>query len=108
MPFISADLLAAERDRMVESGADIVIPHTGQGPEPFHSLYRREICLPHIETAIQEDKWRVDSWFTQVKLETFSLEEIQHYDPKLLSFRNVNTPEELQDAIKLALQMDEK
>lgn len=102
MPFIDVELLGAERDRLINTGADIVIPHTGQGLEPFHALYRRETCLPHIETAIQQSKWRVDSWFGYVNLETLTLEEIKLYDPQLLSFQNVNTPEELQEAIKLA------
>ncbi len=102
MPFINYDLLAALRDRLVETKADIVIPHTGEGLEPFHAIYRRETCLPPLVAAIQADKWRVDSWFAQVKMHTFTLEEIARYDPQLLSFRNVNTPEDLQNAARLA------
>jgi molybdopterin-guanine dinucleotide biosynthesis protein A len=106
MPFINRDLLAAEHDRLVETGADMIIPHTGEGLEPFHAIYRREVCLPHIAIAIQQNKWRVDSWFSRVKLEMFPLDEIKHYDPQLLSFQNVNTPEELQGAINLAKKID--
>jgi molybdopterin-guanine dinucleotide biosynthesis protein A len=102
MPFINADLLAAERDRLIELEADLVIPHTGEGLEPFHAIYRRETCLPPLTAAIQADKWRVDSWFAQVKMHTFTRDEIIRYDPQLLSFRNVNTPEDLQTAVHLA------
>ncbi len=33
-------------------------------------------------------------------------EEIQRYDPQMLCFRNVNTPEELQEAEELALSLN--
>jgi molybdopterin-guanine dinucleotide biosynthesis protein A len=102
MPFVNRDLLAAERDRLIETEADLVIPHTGEGLEPFHAIYRRESCLPFVAAAIEADKWRVDSWFSQVEVITFPLNEITRYDPELLSFRNVNTPEDLQSAIRRA------
>jgi molybdopterin-guanine dinucleotide biosynthesis protein A len=40
----------------------------------------------------------VDAWFSQVKLQLMRVEEIRRYDPKLLSFWNVNTPDELHQA----------
>ena len=105
MPFINYALLAAERDRLIETEADIVIPHTGEGLEPFHALYRRETCLPHVSAAIEAGRWRVDSWFDRVNLQTFPLAEIPRFDPQLLSFKNINTPEDLQKAIRLAEQL---
>ena len=106
MPFINAALLNAERDMLIRAEADMVMPHTGEGLEPFHAVYRRTTCLPHIINAIDNDKWRVDSWFGKVKLDAFPLEEIKRYDPELLSFKNVNTPEDLQSAIQLAKRID--
>ena len=104
MPFVNALLLAAQRDLLVACQADIVIPHTGGGLEPFHAVYRREVCLPHILAALEAGKWRADAWFDQVDLRVLSAGEISKYDPGMLSFRNINTPEELQAAEKLALQ----
>ena len=75
-----------------------MIPHSGKGLEPFHAIYRRETCLPPIQQAIETDKWRVDSWFSQVKVELFRREDILRYDPQMLSFWNINTPEDLQKA----------
>jgi molybdopterin-guanine dinucleotide biosynthesis protein A len=105
MPFVIARLLAAQRDLLVASEADIVIPHTGEGLEPFHAVYRREACLPHILAALEEGKWRADAWFDQVTLRVFSADEILKFDPGILSFCNINTPEELQTAERLALQL---
>ena len=108
MPFVNPDLLAAQRERIVETNADIVIPQTEHGLEPLHTIYRREACLPHVEAALQAGKWRVDAWFHQVNMETFSLEAILTHDPDLRSFRNLNTPAELEAAIQLAQTMEQR
>ena len=104
MPFVNADLLAAERDLLLATQADIAIPRTSGGLEPFHAVYRRDTCLPAIAAALEADLWRVDAWFPQVDLRALSLDEIRRYDPQLLCFLNVNTPEELEDAVRLAAQ----
>ena len=106
MPFVSPDLLRAQQQILLDTPVDLAIPRSGEGPEPFHAVYRRQTCLPAIQTAIQADKWRVDSWFSQVKVHIIKLEEVQLYDPQMLAFRNVNTPEELLEAEQLAHQID--
>ncbi len=102
MPFASPDLFAAQRDALLESRADIAIPKLPDGLQPFHAVYRRETCLPHIQAALQADRWRVDAWFGEVQIRYFSAEEVQQYDPDLLCFANVNTPEELHAAEQIA------
>jgi molybdopterin-guanine dinucleotide biosynthesis protein A len=107
MPFASRELLAAGRDLLVQTHADIVIPHSGDGLEPFHAVYRRETCLPRIQAALQADKWRVDSWFAQVQLIRLGPAEIAACDPQGLCFWNVNTPEDLKIAEQRAIQNSE-
>ena len=106
MPFTSPELFAAERDLLLTSDVDIVIPRTDEGLEPFHAVYRRDTCLPPLLKALGTGKWRVDAWFSQVKLHILGDEEIQRYDPQGLCFRNVNTPEELPQAELLARQLE--
>lgn len=107
MPFANSALIAAEKNKLISGDADIAIPHSGEGLEPFHAVYRRDTCLPAIESALQAGKWRVDSWFGQVKMEIIPAEEIRRYDPRMLCFRNANTPEELNEAERIALQVDQ-
>jgi len=102
MPFVSAALLAAERDLLADASLDAVIPQTEGGTEPFHAVYRRETCLPAIQAAIQAEKWRVDAWFPKARLRFLTLEEVLRYDPDRLAFWNVNTPEDLLQAEQLA------
>ncbi len=102
MPFASEMLFEGARRFMVEEDADVVIAKTDEGYEPFHALYRRETCLPAIETAIEADQWKVISWFSKVKVRELSPQEVKAFDPSGLCFWNLNTPEEFADAEKRA------
>jgi len=102
MPFVNPELLEAQYQRIISRQSDISILHTAEGLEPFHAVYRCDACLPHIRQSLDEDKWRVDAWFSHVKIDLFRIDEIRRYDPELRSFWNVNTPEELQQAEFLA------
>jgi len=106
MPFVCADMLAALRDALLAGDKDIAIPRPQGGLEPFHAVYRRDTCLPHIQTALEADKWRVDAWFAKVGMHFLDQQELLSYDPNLLCFSNVNTPEELATAEQLALQRE--
>jgi len=103
MPFVSPGLLQAERQRLLDSDCDAVIPRTAGGTEPFHALYRRETCLPAVQHALEADKWRVDSWFGEVSMCYLDEEDIHAHDPDGLAFMNVNTPEELAQAEQIAI-----
>ena len=104
MPFASPKLIEAASRLLVEAGADVVIPDSGGGLEPMHAVYRRETCLPAIESAIEADKWKLISWFPQVKVRTFQPDKVKTYDPSGLAFWNLNTPEEFAEAEELARQ----
>jgi molybdopterin-guanine dinucleotide biosynthesis protein A len=107
MPFVNAGILAAARDMLVaEPALAAAIPRTEGGAEPFHAVYRRDACLPAVEQALQQERWRVDSWFSQVELRFLSAEDLLPYDPDRLAFWNVNTPEELLQAESLAAGME--
>ena len=98
MPFASVTLIEAASRFLVKEEADVVIPDSGDGLEPMHAVYRRETCLPAIESAIEGDKWRLISWFPQVEVRFLGPEEIKNYDPSGLAFWNLNTPEEFAEA----------
>ncbi|HSO27135.1 MAG TPA: molybdenum cofactor guanylyltransferase [Anaerolineales bacterium] len=104
MPFVSPALLQALLQRLQAEECGAAVPRTPHGAEPFHSVYRRSACLPAIQTALEAEKWRADAWYDAVPLCWFEEREIQLYDPAGLAFRNVNTPEELAAAEKLALK----
>jgi len=95
MVFPSAPLLLAERDALEKTGADVAVPRTKHGFEPFHAVYRRETCLPLVKASLDAGEIRATSWFDQAVLVEFSLEEVLEIDPRGGTFVNVNTPTEL-------------
>lgn len=106
MPFASLELLTFARDLLLESDEDVAIPESGEGMvEPFHTVYRRETCLPAVAQAIDSDQWKLISWFPQVKVRRITPAEISRLDPSGLAFSNVNTPEELLGAEQRAREI---
>ena len=112
MPFASPPLLEAASKLLIEEEVDVVIPSGGpraepagksdEGYEPLHAIYRRETCLPAIESAIDADQWKVIAWFPQVKVRVLTPDEVRQYDSSGLAFWNVNTPEEFSKAETIA------
>ncbi|GAB4433589.1 MAG: hypothetical protein Kow002_21020 [Anaerolineales bacterium] len=98
MPFASATLIEAMNRLLVREDADVVIPDSGGGLEPMHAVYRRETCIPAVKAAIDADKWKLISWFEDVKVRVFTPEEVAPYNPDGLTFWNLNTPEEFAQA----------
>jgi molybdopterin-guanine dinucleotide biosynthesis protein A len=112
MPFASPSLLEAASKLLIEEETDVVIPggapraeragKSSEGYEPLHAIYRRETCLPAIESSIDADQWKVIAWFPQVKVRVLTPDEVRQYDPSGLAFWNVNTPEEFSKAETIA------
>ena len=114
MPFASRALFEYERDLLVETGADVVIPSSAEGAEhslslePLHAVYRRATCLLAIEDALAAGEWKLISWFPKVKVRTLTPAETTRHDPQgaehslSLTFLNLNTPEEFHLAEQLA------
>ncbi len=104
MPFASKNFFESSSRLMVAEEADVIITKTDEGYEPLHALYRRETCLPAIESAIDADQWKVIAWFPQVIVRTLSPAEVKAFDPSGLCFWNINTPEEFLQAEQIAQQ----
>jgi len=112
MPFASPSLFEMASNLLVQEEVDVVIPggalrveravKSGEAYEPLHAIYRRETCLPAIESAIDADQWKVIAWFPQVKVRVLTPDEVRQYDPSGLAFWNVNTPEEFSKAETIA------
>lgn len=102
MPFVSATLLENATRLLVEEEADVVIPKTDEGYEPFHAVYRRAACVPAIQSALESNLWKVIAWFPSVKVRELTMGEVMRLDPSGLAFWNVNTPEEFAEAERLA------
>ena len=98
LPFTSAPLVVASAGILLQEDADVVIAELPEGFEPLHAVYRREVCLPAIEAALEAGQLQVISWFPHVRVRRLTPAERARYDPDGLAFWNLNTPEEFAQA----------
>jgi molybdopterin-guanine dinucleotide biosynthesis protein A len=106
MPFVAPHLLEAEVTLIEKSKADAVVPKSPDGFEPFHSIYRRESCLPAVLSALETGQRKMISWFPAVQVRFMTPEEVCAHDPNFHAFVNVNTIEEFRLANVLADRYD--
>ena len=99
MPFLNQALL----DYMIQISAnfDLVVPRLGNMIEPLHAVYSKG-CLASIECLLKQGNLSVRELFTLVKVKYVEATEINRFDPKHLSFFNVNTEADLETAREVA------
>jgi molybdopterin-guanine dinucleotide biosynthesis protein A len=100
MPFINRPLLEYLIALSVEG--DAIVPRLNGEAEPFRAVYAREACLGPIRAALEANRMRIISFFPQVRVRWVEQPEVEQFDPRHLSFFNVNTPEDLIEARRLA------
>lgn len=105
MPFANVEILRTALDTMIAGDADVVIPKTKNGFEPFHAVYRRDTCLPAIRAAIERGEKRLISWFSGVQVISIDETEIEVLDPQRIAFMNLNTMEDLEIAETMAREI---
>lgn len=100
-PFVSRKLVQLLLSRL-EPGDDVLIPRKPDGYlEPLCAIYSRR-CLPHIEERLAQDRFKIVEFFPKVRVREIPPEEVLAADPELVSFFNVNTPGDLEEARRLA------
>lgn len=91
MPFLNAAMLRYLSAQIADY--DVVIPDVLGELQTLHALYRKT-CLPAIIPRLEANRLRIVGFFPDVRVRTVTAEELQPFDPELLAFQNLNTPEE--------------
>lgn len=94
MPFMNSELFGC-LEHYSES-YDAVIPRMGKNVEPLFAFYSKN-CLPFIEKVLSQKKRRIVSFFDEIRIRYVEEAEITIYDREFLSFRNINTLQDLQE-----------
>lgn len=85
----------------LESEDDVVIPLKDDGyREPLCAIYSKR-CLPHVTAQLEREDYKIIRFFDQVRVREVPVSELRSGDPDLLSFFNVNRPEDLAEAERL-------
>jgi molybdenum cofactor guanylyltransferase len=103
-PFLKREMVAAVVDG-ISPGIDIVMPETGYGREPLCAVYARN-CLESARTSIENGRFKIMRTFRKKNIKVISEKAARKADPHLISFFNVNTPEDLQRARSIAREIE--
>jgi molybdopterin-guanine dinucleotide biosynthesis protein A len=103
MPFLNQALL----HYMIQlcDDFDLVVPRLGSMVEPLHAVYSKG-CLAPIENLFKQGNLKVSDLLTLVRVRYVEAAEINQFDPKHLSFFNINTEADLKTAQELAGEGD--
>lgn len=99
MPFVVRPLL--EHLITLRAEAEVVMPRLGKESEPFRAVYSRA-CLAPIRASLEANRLRVISFFPAVRVRFVDEPEVDRFDPAHRSFFNINTPEDLETARRMA------
>ena len=103
IPFIKKELIEILLDS-VEPNIDIVIPETSKGLEPLCSVYSKR-CLKPIEEQLEKQSLKIERMFQKVRVKKISEDILRTIDQDLLSFSNINTPDDLVRAKQAATKL---
>lgn len=92
MVALKPDLLELIRDW--PEPAQVAVPFVNGYYEPLCARYHTS-CLPVVEENIRAGRRKVFDFYPQVTVARVSESELRRVDPQLVSFRNVNTPDDL-------------
>ncbi len=76
---------------------DIVVPETSEGFQPLCAVYSRR-CLEHAARQLERQELKIDRIFKKLRVKKIPEQVLRKHDPDLISFYNINTPEDLAQA----------
>lgn len=92
-PFIKGALIRHLVDR-IEPKADLIVPATAAGYEPMCAVYKKT-CLPAMAWQLEHGLLKILGLFRKLRVKTIPEASLRAVDPELISFFNINTPEDL-------------
>jgi molybdopterin-guanine dinucleotide biosynthesis protein A len=103
LPFVKPDLLRYMLSRLTASGGpfDVIVPRAKGLWQGLHAIYGKA-CLAPIRECLDTDDLHVIRFYPKVRVCYLSEAECAPFDPDGLSFFNVNTREDLEQARRMA------
>lgn len=98
VPFVNGDLARMLCDMLGDD--DVLIPRVEGKLQMLHAVYRKK-CAKVLTKMLTAGEHRLHEIVNFAKVRIVSEDQIRALDPELLSFFNVNTPEDYQRALQL-------
>jgi len=97
LPYLTAEWVDWLLARATVSTQQIIMPHTAGGLEPLAAVYRRE-CAEPIIAALYRGVRKVTDATEQFGIEFVTERDWRHIDPDGRVLRNMNAPEDYEEA----------
>jgi molybdopterin-guanine dinucleotide biosynthesis protein A len=72
--------------------------------QPLHAVYSKG-CLPLIRAQLERGQLQIRVFLGEVRVRYVEGAEIDAFDPRHLSFFNINTPRDLEEARSIAAEI---
>ena len=102
MPFLHPEVVRLVVERAGEG--DVVIPRVGEQLETMHAAYS-QTCLPPIEARLRAGRLKIVGFFDDVRVVEIGAAEVARFRDPAIAFMNVNTPDELERARALVVEL---
>lgn len=99
-PFLKREMVELVIGK-IEPDTDIVMPQTSAGMEPLCAAYAKS-CLKPAEQHLRRQKLKIQLALARCRMKKIPEPELRDIDPGLVSFFNVNKPEDLIKAQEMA------
>ena len=100
MPFLTPALLQYMLGRARDSdSAMATVPRTAQGWQPLCAVYRRDFASI-AEKALRAGRYKIDALFVEAGAQVLGEPELQSAGFALDLFSNLNTPDDLAEAVR--------
>jgi molybdenum cofactor guanylyltransferase len=94
MPFLVSEV--AKLMLALREGFDVVVPMRNDRYDPLLALYSRR-CLPPVAGALEKGDRKITTFFRKVRVRVLPEKEWRTVDPEGLSFKNINTSQNLEE-----------
>lgn len=100
LPFLNVKVI--EKLFELAEGYDAAVPIRPNGlKEPLHAVYDREKMLLACEEALENGERRIQAPLRRIRANYVSVDLFRQIDPQLMTFFNINTHEDLEEAQRL-------
>ena len=87
----------------IEPNIDIIMPQTTAGFEPLCAVYSKR-CLKSAEDHLKANKLKIQWALRSHRTKNIAEDDLRQMDPELMSFFNINTPEDLEKAEEMLVE----
>lgn len=101
MPFINPDLLCYLAVLRNGDWHDVIVPRDEGHPQGLHAVYSKA-CLEPIHKQLEKNELKVIGFYDAMRVRYVDEPEYKIFDEHGLTFYNVNTPEDLKEARRIA------